>query len=124
MSAMKFLQGPLAFISSHVGHDEDDRGLKVLPTAETASAKGGFQTGQVPSQDVQKVDSRPRSPKVASTGMALSDLTRNGFSCYANGRLECLPSLSVIGLLHAWLRKVMLAGKWKFSYHLTHPRGT
>ena len=46
MSAMKFLQGPLAFISSHVGHgDEDDRGLKVLPTAETASAKGGFQTG-------------------------------------------------------------------------------
>ena len=47
MSAMKFLQGPLAFISSHVGHDEDDRGLKVLPTAETASAKGGFQTGSL-----------------------------------------------------------------------------
>ena len=45
MSAMKFLQGPLAFISHHVGHGEYDRGLKVLPTAETASAKGGFQSG-------------------------------------------------------------------------------
>ena len=50
-----------------------------------ASAKGGFQTGSIVRVNKKLFHGR----KVASTGMALSDLTRNGFSSYsyANGQL-------------------------------------